>query len=93
MTRIDPELEIASFGRGVTKDRFAAINAVLADWAFGRRHFDGRQPLAQCPLESRKEGMPTSAICQDAAHTEPEARYAAALALLAFRDLAIARWQ
>lgn len=84
MSSIDDELELAYFGRGLTRERLTAINGTLPDTRAFRHAtwtFDPNFIAMECPPRSGRERIPTAAIClQDAAHALSEARYAEAQA-------------
>lgn len=87
MSTIDADLELAYFGRGISREQLVAINAKLPDTRAFRHATLALEPsflAMECAPASGKERIPTAAIClRDTAHSLSEARYAEAQALLA----------
>jgi hypothetical protein len=87
MSTIDADLELAYFGRGLSRERLTAINAALPDtrsFRLATLTFNPSFIAMECPPGSGRERIPIAAIClQDAAHALSEARYAEAQASVA----------
>jgi hypothetical protein len=87
MSGTEIDLQLAYFGRGLSKERLTAINAALPDtraFRLAALTFNPSFIAMECAPGSGRERLPTAAIClQDVAHALSEARYAEAQASLA----------